>query len=319
MLGRGPWCRLSDLAVLFRRIRQRLDPVRHQRQLDVTQNRSDRALPFTEYPACEMCGSRESREVLVARDGNRIVECVGCGLWFASPRIPEPLWSQWLSHQGNERNRLVTENRLRYGVALERNIPYAFSFWWKVKRWRYDQLVHQLVHAHGAKPRRFFDVGCGVGFLLKCAKDAGLQVSGNDLNAYAVLRMREVFGLDVHACRLAELACNPEYEGTQDIVVMRDYIEHSYHPLEDLRAAYRLLAADGVVYLHNFFVDSELGKQCGAEWDQYMWNHVYHFSSASLPAMVEKAGFRIEQSCLDQRAGYITLLARKVGTARDAG
>jgi len=44
---------------------------------------------------------------------------------------------------------------------------------------------------------------------------------------YAVSRMREVLGLDVHACRLPELASRTDYACTQDIVVMRDYIEHT--------------------------------------------------------------------------------------------
>jgi transcription elongation factor Elf1 len=123
----GPWLRFSDIAVAIRRIRQRLKPVRHQQQLDVSQNLADQQLPFTEFPPCEMCGSVESREMLKARDGNRVVACASCGLWFTSPRIPEPLWVEWLGRQDSQRNERVTENRLRHGVALDRNIPYAFS------------------------------------------------------------------------------------------------------------------------------------------------------------------------------------------------
>jgi SAM-dependent methyltransferase len=311
MISGGPWFRPSDLLVALRRVQQRLAPVRHQKALDVSQNISDHAVPFTEYPACEMCGAQSATQVLVARDGNRVVECSNCRLWFTSPRVPEPLWHEWLAAQDSERNRRVTENRLRYGVALDRNVAYAFSFWWRLRQRRYRALVRKLIAEHGGKPRRFFDVGCGVGFLLQCAQDLGLESAGNDLNGYAVSRMREALGLDVHPCLLSELKERPDFLGRWDIVVMRDYIEHTYHPLLDLQTAHGLMAKGGVLYIHTFNVDSVMGRRCGADWDQHMWNHAFHFSSTSLPAMVVKAGFTVERVELEPNIGDITVFARK--------
>lgn len=313
MISGGPWVRASDAFVVLRRIRQRLAPLRHQKALDVSQNVADHAVPFSEYPACEFCGAAGARPVLTARDGNRVVACTACGLWFTSPRVPEPLWQQWLAAQDSERNRKVTENRLRHGVALDRNIPYSFSFWWRLRQRRYRALVRKLVAWHGANPRRFFDVGCGVGFLLQCAKDLGLEAAGNDLNGYAVSRMRDALGLDVHACLLTELASRPEFAGRWDILVMRDYIEHTYHPLADLKAACALMSGGGLIYVHTFYVDSLMGQRCGADWDQHMWNHVFHFSSGSLQAMIEKAGFTVEHTELEPNIGHIAVIARKPG------
>jgi 2-polyprenyl-3-methyl-5-hydroxy-6-metoxy-1,4-benzoquinol methylase len=311
MKSGGPWFRPSDLAVLFRRAFRRLHPVRQQKQLDISQNLIDRVLPFDEYPPCAFCGQTRSTEVLIARDGNRVVECAGCGLWFTSPRVAEPRWLDWLGQQDSERNAHVTENRLRHGVALDRNIPYSFSFWWRIRRRRFRSLIRELMTLHAGRPSRFFDVGCGVGFLLQAGKEAGLEVTGNDLNSYAVSRMRQVLGLNVYASRIAELANDPEVAKGQDIIVMRDYIEHTYHPLEDLRAAHRIMANNGLLYVHTFFVDSGLGIRCGRDWDQHMWNHTYHFSSKTLPLMVERAGFRVEHINLEQDNGIIVVAARK--------
>jgi 2-polyprenyl-3-methyl-5-hydroxy-6-metoxy-1,4-benzoquinol methylase len=311
MISGGPWFRPSDVLVAFRRIRQRLAPVRHQKALDVSQNVADHAVPFSEYPPCELCGADSSRPVLVARDGNRVVECENCGLWFTSPRVPEQLWHEWLAAQESERNKRVTENRLRHGVALDRNVAYAFSFWWRLRQRRYRALVRKLVAEHGSNPHRLFDVGCGVGFLLQCAKDLGLESAGNDLNGYAVSRMRDALGLNVHPYLLSELKDRADFAGQWDIVVMRDYIEHTYHPLADLKAAHSLMAQGGLIYIHTFFVDSRMGQRCRADWDQHMWNHVFHFSSRSLPSMVTKAGFAVERVELEQGIGDMTVIARK--------
>jgi len=311
MISGGPWFRPSDIMVALRRIRQRFAPVSHQKSLDVSQNVADHAVPFSEYPACELCGARDSRQVLTARDGNRVVACMDCGLWFTSPRVPEPLWQEWLAAQDSERNRRVTENRLRHGVALDRNVAYSFSFWWRLRQRRYRALVRKLIALHGGRPGRFFDVGCGVGFLLQCAKDLGLEAAGNDLNGYAVARMRDALGLNVHQCLLTELQNLPEFAGRWDIVVMRDYIEHTYHPLADLRAAYALMPSGGLIYVHTFVVDSQLGQRCGADWDQHMWNHVFHFSSTSLQTVIAKAGFRVELTELEHHSGNIAVTARK--------
>jgi len=311
MISGGPWFRPSDLVVALRRIKQRLAPVRHQKALDVSQNIADHAVPFSEYPPCEMCGSEDTRQVLLARDGNRVVACVNCGLWFTSPRVPERLWQEWLAAQDSERNKRVTENRLQYGVALDRNVAYSFSFWWRLRQRRYRELVHKLVVEHGGTPRRLFDVGCGVGFLLQCAKDLGLETAGNDLNGYAVSRMRDALGLNVHPCLLTELRHRPDFAGHWDIVVMRDYIEHTYHPLADLAAAHALMPRGGLIYIHTFFVDSAMGQRCGADWDQHMWNHVFHFSSGSLQSMVSKAGFTVQRVQLEQDIGDISVIARK--------
>lgn len=313
MISGGPWLRPSDVLVALRRIRQRLAPVRHQKSLDVSQNVADHSVPFSEYPACEFCGARDVHEVLKARDGNRVVACAECGLWFTSPRVPEPLWQDWLAAQDSERNRRVTENRLQHGVALDRNVAFSFSFWWRLRQRRYRALVRELIARHGGTPRSFFDVGCGVGFLLQCAKDLGLDAAGNDLNGYAVSRMRDALGLDVHRCLLTELKDRPEFAGRWDIVVMRDYIEHTYHPFADLRAAHALMRAGGLIYVHTFFVDSLMGRRCGADWDQHMWNHVFHFSSSSLQTMITRAGFTVERAELEQSSGNIAVIARKQG------
>jgi len=253
-------------------------------------DRFDYFTAFDEYPTCEMCGTTRNKEVLKAIDGCRIVECEGCGLWFTSPRIEENKWIKWLYSANSERNRILTENRVQYGVAMPRNVKLTRSGWYKRHKKEYLKILGVLMR-HAKKPIvRIHDVGCGVGFFLMACREEGFDVSGNELNQYAVRIMRERFELDVCPTVLSEV---PLKSDSLDAITMNAYIEHTYHPLEDLGYAYNLLKRKGVMYVSTFHTDSITFDKLGSKWDMFEWNHVYHFSSKTLEDMIKKAGFQI--------------------------
>ena len=98
----GPIFRLSDLLVLWRRLKIKLErSAGNAEKVDFSDNQKDAQLPFDEYPACDSCGVTESTEVMRAIDGNRIVECKNCGLWFTSPRVNEKTWEAWEFRRAN--------------------------------------------------------------------------------------------------------------------------------------------------------------------------------------------------------------------------
>ena len=159
---------------------------------------------------------------------------------------------------------------------------------------------------------RIFDVGCGCGYLLKAAKDMGMYASGNDLNGYAVGRMKDVLGLDVHSGVLYDLVQRGVVKTDYfDLVYMNDYIEHTYHPKLDIEAAFKMLRGDGVIYLQTFCVDSERFERLKEKWDMLMWNHCFHFSSVSLKKIAKDSGFEIVSCHVDGQAGMVEILARK--------
>lgn len=250
----------------------------------------ERFTAFDEHPTCDGCGAEDSREVLIAIDGNRIVECESCGLWRTSPRIAEDKWFQWLRRGANERNKVVTENRLKYGVAMPQNIAFSRSGWGRRLEKRHKEVFSLLERFASHRLLRIHDVGCGVGFFLAFCRAKGLRVSGNELNEYAVRAMRERFGLEVYPCVLGEV---PVERGSVDAITMNAYIEHSYHPYSDLLAASSLLKQGGLLYLSTFHTDSVEFDRLGKRWDMFTWNHVYHFSSRTLGELVKKAGFEI--------------------------
>lgn len=264
---------------------------------------------FDEYPSCDVCGEEKCREILIARDGNRIVECEGCGLWRTSPRIAEEKWLAWLRSEKNERNRVLTENRVRFGVALPHNVVIARSGWYRRSVRRYSKILDCLVAHCDGDVKRIHDVGCGVGLFLLYCKRRGLEVSGNDLNECAVRTMVERFGLKAYGCTLREV---PIEEGMLDAVTMGAYIEHSYHPYEDVVVARGLLRRGGALYISTFHVDSRHFDKLGRKWEMFEWNHVYHFSARTLTRMLERAGFELVEVSMQYEKPVGHVVCKKI-------
>ena len=295
-LGRAILCRLAKRTGI---INEAKDSVEDQKK--------DRILPFNEYPLCEMCNSNSVSEKLVTMDDSHIVECDKCGLWFTSPRIEETLWSDYLK-TNTERNIEFTENRLKYGCALSANKKYTFPGWKKVKKREHDKIFDTIEMYLGRSIERVHDVGCGVGLLIQDAVNRDMVASGNELNIYAYTVMKERLGLDVYN---ETLPCIGIKEETLDAVVMRDYIEHTYNPLADLKAAFALLKQDGIIYVETFHIDCATFDRLKGSWNMLFWNHVYHFSKKSLEEMIKTAGFKILDVKTDYNDVLIEIIAQK--------
>lgn len=270
--------------------------------------KKDKIAPFDEFPSCEMCDSDSLKEVLVTRDKCRIVECNNCGLRFTSPRIKEEIWVNYLKNI-TPRSIEVTENRLKYGVALSSNVNFAMPNWYE-KRMKLENLIINEIQKYlGDEIKRLHDVGCGVGFLIKAAKDRGIRATGNDINGYACKVMNQRLNLKVYNDILGKC---PIEKNSLDAIVMKDYIEHTYHPLEDLKVVYNLLSNGGVIWLETFHTDCYAFDKLKGNWNMLFWNHVFHFSTETLIKMIEKAGFKIELVSGDYSTILLKIIARKV-------
>ncbi len=260
------------------------------REKEFKDNKLDFIAEFTEYPECDYCGSVENYEVLRALDGNRVVACRECGLWRTSPRIPEEIWIAYLKKE-TERSRLFTENRLKYGVALDRNIKFSTTNYFS-KLMKKEKAILDIIEKTINRPiSAVHDVGCGVGFLMMAAQKKRIKkVTGNELNGYAVKVMQKRFGLEVYNEELHNLNKIPWNK--YDAVIMSEFIEHAYHPKREMKMAYNLLKESGALYISTFFIDSSTYKKLGDKWDMFCWNHTYHFSSITLKRHLRLAGFK---------------------------
>lgn len=265
--------------------------------------------PFDEFPHCEMCGSDTVQEVLYTTDNRRIVECNNCGLWFTSPRVEETAWTEYLKTDSERSStRTFTENRLKYGVALHRNIKYTYPNWRIGREQRINRKIDEMEKHLGRKIKTLHDVGCGVGFFMQTAQNRGIQVTGNDLNWYACKVMTERLGLNVYNDVLPNLELG---EGNYDVILMNDYIEHTYHPLADLNTAYGFLQTGGIIYIETFHIDCSKFELLKGHWSMLYWNHTFHFSTETLSRMVTKTGFNILAVSASYDSVLITMIAKK--------
>ena len=77
---------------------------------------------------------------------------------------------------------------------------------------------------------------------------------------------------------------------------MNDYIEHSYHPFQDLKKAFELQKAGGILFIQTFHINCKDFDEQKNNWNYLFWNHTYHFSPDTLRNFVLKAGYNIVKS-----------------------
>jgi len=171
-----------------------------------------------------------------------------------------------------------------------------------------DRLLDEIESCLGKPIGRLHDVGTGVGFLLEAAELRGIRASGNELNGYACRVMRERLGFDVHNESLPDLKIE---DGSLDTVTMCDYLEHSYHPYVDIRAAHGLLRSGGILYLNTFHIECRAFDQHRENWNFLFWNHTHHFTTAILERMLTTAGYEIAKTKSSYEDPLVSIFAVK--------
>ncbi len=141
-------------------------------------------------------------------------------------------------------------------------------------------------------PGRLLDVGCGKGFFVKCARDAGIDAHGCDLSATGTEYARSVLKVPAHTGLLKDL--KPTV-GQFDTATFWATIEHVPDPVATLHDIADVLKPGG-----RLFMDTGIG----ADWlDRLLpgltqWydppQHLWVFSAAGLRRATERAGFTVQ-------------------------
>lgn len=235
---------------------------------------SDPQHRLTSVP-CANCGGTDTT-VLLTKHGLPISRCVGCGLVFASPRLPpEEIWKRY-SPEYFSREYLpalgVVDDRFDLAFFDHR---YAFTL----------QLMARQLGSKG----RLLEIGCGAGFFLKAAERNGWDAWGLELSEAGAAFATERLGLRV----VREQAERASFdEGSFDVVAMFDVIEHLLDPMAVLRSTHRLLRPNGVLLISTPNLDALSRLAMGAGWAVLSPSeHLYYFTERTLQAVLERAGF----------------------------
>ena len=143
---------------------------------------------------------------------------------------------------------------------------------------------------------RLLDIGCGPGFLLVAAREAGWQVHGIDSAQYAAEYASTRFGLDVTIGEIEDI----EMEGLFRVATMWDVLAHIRDPLSALRRAHEMIQPGGSLFVRTpyrtkrmFSVARQISFLPKARTLLHIPAQLNHFNPKSLASMMDSAGFSI--------------------------
>jgi len=207
-----------------------------------------------------------------------ILKCPACGLEQTWPRPPEVELQELYERFYNA----GIDPGGAYRGLRERFFASGLYRLWL--RWDGDMGFHGR---RGAG--RLLDVGCNEGRGLRLYADNGFQVEGLELNEVAAALARRR-GFKVHTVPLARFRPDEPY----DVVVLANVLEHAWDPVGMLAAVRRLVRREGEVWISCPNAASLWRRVFGRAWvNWHVPYHLWHFSPATLDAVLERAGYEI--------------------------
>ena len=156
-----------------------------------------------------------------------------------------------------------------------------------------DRLVR-----HKASGSKLLDVGCGFGFFLSMARDAGFAVEGIEVGPSLAREGKRMYGLEIRPGDILELDLG---QMAYDLVTAWDVLEHCANPGDVLMRFSELVAADGLLLIRVpdlGFLQQGLPKHfCQSYLDLVfpldVHEHAYHYTEDSLRLLPNRYGFEI--------------------------
>lgn len=226
---------------------------------------------------CPLCHSH-SFAPRFSNEEMRVVRCGGCGLVMSDPQPDDDTLERIYTETyfiGSDRDDLdVQTGFLKRGTArlqLAEIIAYVED------------------RGHGPSRPRVLEVGCGNGDFLVEARDAGFDIQGIDVSESAVAIANRILGEGTaRADRLEDLNIA---EGSLDIVVLADVIEHVRDPAQLIAGVRRILKPEGVVFVATPSLDSLSARLMGRYWVEYKLEHLFYFDKRTITRLLVQAGF----------------------------
>jgi 2-polyprenyl-3-methyl-5-hydroxy-6-metoxy-1,4-benzoquinol methylase len=175
--------------------------------------------------ACPLCESRAGWPVW-SEAGHRYLRCKRCGVIFSD--LSETAYVKEQHNVWHE----------------EDTTPDVLSFYGEARA----RAHHAFLERHLPRGQcRLLDVGCGLGFFLSRAQDAGWRVIGCEPSRHWAEASRARVGPNRVLIGTAD---HPELSGERfDLVTVWDVIEHVFYPLPLLRRLRSLLTPDGRLFI----------------------------------------------------------------------
>jgi 2-polyprenyl-3-methyl-5-hydroxy-6-metoxy-1,4-benzoquinol methylase len=255
--------------------------------------------------SCPFCFSKKVSGVLSAKDYTvsgesfEIWECADCTGRFTQNAPSESEIGKYykaedyISHSDTSKG---VVNRL-YHVVRNHTL--------RTKR----KLVEKkTVIRHG----KILDLGCGIGAFLQEMKSAGWSIEGIEPDEGARNKARHLYGIIANSPR--HLYYLPEI--SFDAITLWHVLEHVHDLHNDLEQIKKLLKKTGRIFIavpNYTSYDADFYSQYWAAYD--VPRHLYHFSPASMQALMERHGMTVEEiKPMWFDSFYISMLSEKYKT-----
>ncbi len=232
---------------------------------------------------CDFCGQDNAKPRYEKR-GFHIVQCNNCGMVYTNPRLTGAKISALYDADYFQGHGFDTSVDYVKEVDDYGNAKSTYS----LHDWDLDWITHLVDTDPAGGTPRLLEIGCGTGVFLAKAREHGFDCEGLELSSYAAEFVRGM-GIPVQTKSIedAEIA-----EGTYDVIVMREVIEHLPHPKESLETVHRWLKPGGVLFMATGNYDCPERKLRGADWFYFMpEGHLYYFSNKTMRNYLGAVGF----------------------------
>ena len=213
----------------------------------------------------------------------QLIDCNKCGFIHALPKPSDEELSRFY------RKKFYNQQRKSDYFAKQKNQ----LAWWNIV---FEQRLQRLEELLGRKGR-IVDVGCGPGFFLNYARDAGWDVIGLEPSRDAANYAIEEFSLTIIQDEISTL-WNKDIGLSVDIVYSHGVIEHLKDPLSYLEKSKAILDGPGLIFTsaaNDFNIYQALAiKALGIDpWFIIPPEHLNYFTVESLVLAHEKFGYKI--------------------------
>ena len=260
-------------------------------------------VPSPEQPrlsACPLCG-HEHLVYQFTHDLSPIVRCDGCSLLM---RNPQPSDAQLAAIYTDTYFLGTAPTGQAAAAAFEKEVN-------ALKRATAAGYLDRVEAYRGWTPatrkgKKLLEIGSGLGNMLIEARERGYDVTGVEYASASVARANARLGEDVVVQGTVESA--PVAEGSFDVCVFADVIEHTRDPLAVVTRAWELLAPGGTLFVAIPSLDSWSARLMKQNWMEFKAEHLFYFDSRTLESLLVRAGFdevRIDRGRKTLSPGYV--------------